>query len=180
MSYPAREVNRWLADLIDNDRIFGESPDLSTMNQHEGTGLACAPGERGTALPDLDGDIIGNWKSFLPPDKFEELVASQLEGAKSLVQCLLEAGQSGKLEEIKRAAHDVKGVCGNLGMTKICDLAGRLEKACQSGQEQEALGLLQAINTAMPAAVAAYEDLSSKARRQTPRDGAEHSERPDR
>ncbi len=110
------------------------------------------------ALPDLDAEVIGKWQSYLPPDKFEELVASQLEGAKSLVQSLWEAGQSANLADIKRAAHDAKGVCGNLGMAKVCHLADGLGRACLSGQEQEALDLLQAIKQAMPTATAAFED----------------------
>ena len=135
------------------------------MKPNEGTGSAAlsstasaSPGEPEITLPDLDEEVIGKWRSFLSSDKFDDLIASQLKGAKDQAQRLLETAQAGKLDEIGRVAHDVKGVCGNLGMTKVYHLADGLTQACQSEQEQDALNLLEAIRQAMPAATAAFED----------------------
>ena len=133
------------------------------MDPHESTGPAAPsseapPSKPEVALPDLDEEVIGKWKAFLTPDKFDELVASQLEGAKGQVQRLAEAAKVGKLAEIGRVAHDVKGVCGNLGMTKVYRFADSLTQACRSEREQEARDLLQAIKQAMSAATAAFEN----------------------
>ena len=51
-----------------------ESTELATPSHTQTAGEHNEAPERENALPDLDEEVVGKWKSFLPADKFEELV----------------------------------------------------------------------------------------------------------
>ena len=51
-------------------------------------------------------------------------------------QVFFEAWESGDDEAIFKAAHTVKGMCGNLGFTSMQELASEICEAYRPGQEQ--------------------------------------------
>jgi signal transduction histidine kinase/AmiR/NasT family two-component response regulator/HPt (histidine-containing phosphotransfer) domain-containing protein len=108
-------------------------------------------------LPVLDDKAIGDWVSFLSPDKFIELVRSQIGGAEPCMRQLQEAGRNGTYGEVEHLAHDLKSTCASMGMAKVAHLANRIEIACKDGREQEAIELLPHVEEALTSAVTALE-----------------------
>lgn len=51
------------------------------------------------------------------------------------------------VEEAFRAAHTIKGMCLNLGFTRLQESSSRLTEALRAGQLQEAQGLLPAVTS---------------------------------
>jgi signal transduction histidine kinase/ActR/RegA family two-component response regulator/HPt (histidine-containing phosphotransfer) domain-containing protein len=109
-------------------------------------------------LPILENKVIEDWKSFLGPEKFGELMATHLGFARSCIPLLQERGASGSLAELARLAHDLKGTCSSLGLVRVEHLAADLEVACNEKREKEALDLAANVETAVADGVAAIEE----------------------
>lgn len=60
-------------------------------------------------------------------------------------QLLLDSMASGNYEEAFRAAHTIKGVCQNLGLTRLLDSSSRLSEALRHGYTPEADGLTEQV-----------------------------------
>jgi CheY-like chemotaxis protein len=80
-----------------------------------------APGaeDEAAGLPVLDEDVIEDWKTFLPPEKFDELVEMQVGGARQAILKLEEAARNGAFDDLGNLAHDLKGAGANLGMVRV-------------------------------------------------------------
>jgi len=109
------------------------------------------------SLPVLETTVIEEWKSFLSPNKFEELISSHVGFARSCVPLLQERGQSGSLAELAELAHDLKGTCSSLGMSRVQQLAADLETACKEKRAKEARELVDTVEAAIVDGVAAIE-----------------------
>lgn len=60
-------------------------------------------------------------------------------------RALMEAMDSKNYEEAFRAAHTMKGVCQNLGITRLGDSSSRMTEALRRGREEEYLPLLELV-----------------------------------
>ena len=58
-------------------------------------------------------------------------------------QLLLDSMASRNYEDAFRAAHTIKGVCQNLGLTRLLDSSSRLREALRHGYTPEADGLAE-------------------------------------
>jgi len=72
---------------------------------------------------------------------------------------LREALDSGDIEYIRRTAHTIKGVAGNLGAEKLSQAATELESACVNGHPDE--GILSHFKTLLNLAVASADTLKT-------------------
>jgi len=161
-----------IARTLENRR---QAPNGSQQAMKPATELAAAAGDKekpasadleGTpvpastdpdSLPVLETKVIEDWKSFLSPEKFNELIGSHVGFARSCVPLLQERGQTGSLAELAELAHDLKGTCSSLGMARVQQLAADLETACKEKRAQEALDLVGTVETAIVDGVAAIE-----------------------
>ena len=60
-------------------------------------------------------------------------------------QLLLDSMASQNKEDAFRAAHTIKGVCQNLGLTRLLDSSSRLSEALRHGYTPEADGLAEQV-----------------------------------
>ena len=112
-----------------------------------------------TELPILDKEVIAKWQSFLSSEKFDQLVETQLSGAKDYTERLEQAARRGAIDDMRSLAHDLKGAGGNIGMARVEKLAAEIEQACIEGHDAEALDKLPCISEAFAAASAALQQL---------------------
>jgi signal transduction histidine kinase/CheY-like chemotaxis protein/HPt (histidine-containing phosphotransfer) domain-containing protein len=108
-------------------------------------------------LPIVETAVIEDWKSFLTPNKFKELITSHLRFARDSIPLLQERGQSGSLADLAELAHDLKGTCASLGMARVERLAADLEAACKQKRSEDALSLVSTVESAVADGVAAIE-----------------------
>ena len=108
-------------------------------------------------LPLIETKVIDEWRDFLGPEKFEELLTSHVAFAKSCIPLLHERGTKGTMQELAELAHDLKGTCASLGMVRVQQLAAELEAACKENRESEARDLLPSVETAVADGVAAIK-----------------------
>jgi TMAO reductase system sensor TorS len=120
-------------------------------------GKVTADQQDADTLPVVETAVIEEWKSFLTPDKFKELISSHLRFARDSIPLLQERGQSGSLSDLAELAHDLKGTCASLGMARVERLAAELEAACKQKRSADALSLVSTVESAVADGVAAIE-----------------------
>ncbi len=134
------------------------------MNDHIGSPINGAATAGGLPLPVLDDRVIGNWQAVLPPQKIGGLIAAHIAESRTQIRQLREAGKVGAdgLSGIGALAHDLKSVCGNIGMVRAQTLAADLEAACRAGHHHDVRRTLhdleQAVGAAAAALIARYPD----------------------
>ena len=62
-------------------------------------------------------------------------------------QLLLDSMASQNYEDAFRAAHTIKGVCQNLGLTRLLNSSSQLSEALRHGYTPEADGLVEQVGT---------------------------------
>lgn len=65
------------------------------------------------------------------------------------------AGAAGDLPALQKAAHPIKSSAGNVGATRVQELAAQIEDAARAGQSEVALASLAQLEDAFRAAAAA-------------------------
>lgn len=123
----------------------------------------------------LNDEVIANWRIILPPDKINDLVAAHIAESKVQIRQLHEAGKTGALDDIRGLAHDLKSVCGNIGMDRVRHLAAELEQTCRAGHDQDARQALPQIEQEIAAAAAALIALYPAAAPTATRDKGQES-----
>lgn len=113
--------------------------------------------QENTEPPILDETVINDWRSFLGPEKFDELATTQKDVAKETRSELREARADGAFDRIGELAHSLKGSSGSIGLARVHRLSRDLEQACKNGNEEQALELLTALEPAIDEAIAALE-----------------------
>lgn len=96
------------------------------------------------AAPPVDPETIAELRCLLSADArggWERFVSEFLDGAQSCLRALRQAAASRDLEEVRRAAHALKGSSGNLSAARLAELCRRLEDAARSGDCAELLRL---------------------------------------
>jgi len=91
----------------------------------------------------IDQSVLEVLGSALGPDKLQELVDLFVDDFRLRLTNLIAARDTGNLETLQREAHDLKGTCGNMGLTGLYELATEMEDACRRGEFDKALALVE-------------------------------------
>ena len=102
----------------------------------------------------LDFEVIGQWQSFLPEDKFMDLVSSQVVSAEQGIVDINAAARTLDMVALKDIAHSLKGTCGNLGLMRVHFIASKIEASAGVGDETESLALISVLEEAITEAIA--------------------------
>jgi len=92
---------------------------------------AAAPGTAGEA-PDLDDAQIDGLLQLMPPARLRVVLEGFLGAAQGRLQRLETTARQADFLALGREAHDLKGVCGNIGARRLQHLAERLEQAAKA------------------------------------------------
>lgn len=94
-------------------------------------------------------DVIIDWNQISARDLDEEAITevmpTYIEEKKEHLQQLLSAAKTSDFEAVRMHAHAMKGAARNLGISKLSDIAGRLENAAKEKNLSGAEKLLQEI-----------------------------------
>jgi CheY-like chemotaxis protein len=90
----------------------------------------------------VDPDALDNLKDLMGEDyeRFLDLVLAKTEDLMKTLQEAVDGGDAGRLAT---AAHALKGSAGNLGATRLFELAGRLEQKGREGDSRDVAHLLE-------------------------------------
>ncbi len=124
---------------------------------------------RGTARktePALDDVIVADetlapLRDILEPAAFAEILTLYENTIRDTVAKIAAAAGQGDLAALGRAAHDLSGLCGQIGSGRTAALARRIETCCGEGPTPTALALVVEVAPAADetlAALARYHD----------------------
>ena len=90
-------------------------------------------------LQELYQMIDGDYEQALRVLRVEKLMDKHIRKLpkNGVVDVLLEAGKEQDPKQLFDAAHAVKGVCGNLGLTKIAELASEISEEFRPGNPRK-------------------------------------------
>ena len=107
-------------------------------------GVAGAASEAGAGE-----DTLGPLRAHLDPAAFREMVELYEATVKDRARALVAAAGHRDLDGVRRNAHDLAGMCGQLGASRASALARRIEGACTEGKGEDALALVPAMAPAV-------------------------------
>jgi HPt (histidine-containing phosphotransfer) domain-containing protein len=81
-----------------------------------------------------------------------------LERAPAQIQAIVDAASGDDPKQLARAAHDLKGSSGNLGLLQLVDLVARIEQLAKRGDVTGVPALLAQLPTVHAAATAAVRE----------------------
>ena len=86
-------------------------------------------------LRELYQEIGGDYDQAAKVLRVEKLIDKHIRkfNKNGVVEQLLEAGKSGDANRIFEAAHAAKGVCGNLGLKNLSDMASEIAEEYRPG-----------------------------------------------
>ena len=87
-------------------------------------------------------DTLAPLRAHLDPKAFREIVELYETTVKNRAAAVAAAARIRDLEEMRRNAHDLAGMCGQLGASRASAIARRIEGACAKGQDGDALALV--------------------------------------
>ena len=89
-------------------------------------------------LQELYEQIDGDYEQALRVLRMEKLIDKHIRkmANNSVVEQLLSAGESMDAGQIFESAHALKGICSNLGLVKIAELAAELSDEFRPGSER--------------------------------------------
>jgi HPt (histidine-containing phosphotransfer) domain-containing protein len=119
-----------------------------------------AEGIARTAAETADEDTLGPLRAHLDPQAFREIVALYESTVKNRTAALVAAARVPDFDAIRRNAHDLAGMCGQLGSSRASSIARRIEGACAKGPHGDALALVPELAPAVDetlAQLAGYE-----------------------
>ena len=146
------------------ERAFAHGADGFLSKPFTPDDLALAIGDCMTAelqsTPKEPGEMVKN--SELPPDIFDEtllrqhlkalgeartrcIVEAYLTSSAHLIGQICSATKKENFDELRHAAHSLKGACGNVGLSYLADLAFDLEKASENRNKDQAQFLAEKI-----------------------------------
>jgi two-component system sensor histidine kinase/response regulator len=103
------------------------------------------------------------------PDLVKRVLAMYLERSPSQLAEILAAAEAGDGSRLARAAHDLKGGSGNLGLSQIADLLARIEQCARRDQLALAAPLVAELpSTHAAALVAIHGELDRAPHREAP------------
>ena len=112
------------------------------------------------ATEPADEDTLAPLRALLDPKAFREIVALYETTVKNRTAALVAAAGAADFEAMRRNAHDLAGMCGQLGSSRASTIARRIEGACAKGPQGDALALVPELAPAVDetlAHLAVYE-----------------------
>ena len=90
-------------------------------------------------LQELYESIGGNYEMAMRILRMEKLVDKHIRkfSNNGIVERLLAAGQSKDPTEMFEASHAMKGICGNLGLKELCDIASMISEEYRPGNARK-------------------------------------------
>ena len=90
-------------------------------------------------LQELYLSIDGDYDQVMRVLRMEKLVDKHIRkfAKNGVVERLLEAGKTKDPTQMFEAAHAMKGVCGNLGLKELCDIASELSEEYRPGNARK-------------------------------------------
>ena len=90
-------------------------------------------------LQELYQSIDGDYSQVMRVLRIEKLVDKHIRkfAKNGVVERLLAAGKDKDPQEMFEAAHAMKGVCGNLGLKDLCDIASDLSEEFRPGNARK-------------------------------------------
>ena len=120
-------------------------------------------------LQELYQSIGGDYDQVMRILRMEKLVDKHIRkfSKNGVVERLLDARQSMDPTELFEASHAMKGVCGNLGLKNLCDIASKISEEYRPGNarkmsDEEVDQLLEEVAAQyekMKAEIARYESM---------------------
>ncbi len=105
------------------------------------------------AEPVVDEAYVRVLVDALGPRKVRELIAGMPADAHGYRDRLMAAGAHGDLPGARAAAHGLKGIAANLGLTALAHLAAAIEEACASGAPDRVTALGEQLDARLDAAL---------------------------
>ena len=88
----------------------------------------------------LDEELLAELREIME-DEFPDLLETFLAESERQYAEIRGAWQAQDLEQLSRAAHSLKGSCGNVGATQLHSLCAELEQQARAGESAELAGL---------------------------------------
>jgi len=98
--------------------------------------------------PDLDDAQIDGLLRLMPPARLRVVLEGFLGAAQERLQHLETTAREGDFIALAREAHDLKGVCGNIGARRLQRLGERLEQAAKIADASQVAALTPQIRRA--------------------------------
>jgi HPt (histidine-containing phosphotransfer) domain-containing protein len=99
-------------------------------------------------------DTLSPLRDHLDPQAFREIVELYKATVKKTADALAAGARDGDLDAVRRSAHDLAGLCGQIGDGQATALARRIEAACVEDDTRIALGLVPELTPAVAATLA--------------------------
>ncbi len=96
----------------------------------------------------IDRDCLGKLQSLFPAPDIHEFLNSYLTSIEERMGNIARHAAAGELGALAREAHTIVGVAGNVGATRVSELAAAIERACSAGDGAAATGLAQDVREA--------------------------------
>lgn len=119
-------------------------------------------------IQELYDEIDGDYDQVIRVLRMDKLVDKHIRKftKNNVVENLLEAGETLEPTQMFETAHALKGVCGNLGLKGLYDLASELSDEFRPGNERQhtddevkaVLDKVRALYEKTAAGIAAYEE----------------------
>jgi len=93
-------------------------------------------------------DTLTPLRSMLKPAAFREIVELYDATIRKAVATMVAAARRSDMREVRQQAHDLAGMCGQIGSDRCTKLARRIEAACTEGRDADAAALVAEIEPA--------------------------------
>lgn len=105
-------------------------------------------------------DTLGPLRNHLDPTAFREIVALYETTVRDRADAIARAARIGDFDMVRRSAHDLAGMCGQLGSARATQLARRIEGACAGGNGHDALALIPELAPAVAETLRALAEIA--------------------
>jgi HPt (histidine-containing phosphotransfer) domain-containing protein len=112
-----------------------------------------------SASHELGEDTLSPLRVHLSPGAFREIVTAYETTVRNRTDALAVAARFGNFDEVRRNAHDLAGMCGQLGASRSTLIARHIEEACASGKGCDAFALVPKLLSAIAETLAALARL---------------------
>jgi CheY-like chemotaxis protein/HPt (histidine-containing phosphotransfer) domain-containing protein len=140
---------------------------LETVDQllaREGTAASAEPTPAPPGETVLDSETLHAFRESVGTDAFPDLLGTFLEEIRRQVAAIAVDMGEGRLEEVRRNAHNVKGCAGTVGASALQEVSEALEHASRDGDSEAAQRLTQEFGAAADAVLQALADFQRQLR----------------
>ncbi len=133
-----------------------ETVDQLLAREGEAASAEVTPAPPGEGV--LDSETLHAFRASVGTDAFPDLLDTFLKEIRRQVAAIGSDVGEGRLEEVQRNAHNVKGCAGTVGATALRNTSEALEHASRDGDSETAQRLIQELGAAADAALQALAD----------------------